>query len=74
MVVPIQGGASFSAGTPRVLFEGDFFASGHFYDISPNGQEFFFVKDVTPAGAPKEVNVVLNWSSEIKRLLSGSDR
>ena len=73
MVVPIQGGASFSAGTPRVLFEGDFFASGHFYDISPNGQQFFFIKDVTPAGAPTEVNVILNWSSEIKRLLSGSD-
>ena len=40
------------------------------YDVSPDGQSFLMVKP-TEAGeaAPAQINVVLNWFEELKRLV-----
>src|SRR5262249_17228880 len=34
MAAPVQTSPTFSSGTPRVLFDEDFFMSGSFYDVS----------------------------------------
>ncbi len=39
-----------------------------FYDVSPDGQRFLFVKAASETGPPEEVRVVLNWTEELKRL------
>jgi hypothetical protein len=37
------------------------------YDVSPDGQRFVMVKEESGAG---RLNVVLNWTEELKRLAS----
>jgi len=72
MAVPVQTGATFSRGTPEVLFEGSyersrFGGTNPYYDISDNGQRFLMIKqEQTAAG---QINVVLNWFEELKRLV-----
>ena len=62
---------SFSAGKPRMLFDGPYLpttASLPFYDVSPDGQRFLMLKPVElQASAPTQINVVLNWFEELKR-------
>jgi hypothetical protein len=36
------------------------------YDVSPDGRHFVMVKDETGSG---RLNVVLNWTEELKRLV-----
>lgn len=58
-------------GSPELLFEGRFMASsslwGRNYDISPKGDFFVLIEEgeMQPA---TQINVVLNWSEELKRL------
>ena len=62
---------SFSAGKPRMLFEGPFEpAPTTFpnYDVSADGQRFLMLQLVEQAeAAPTQINVVLNWFEELKR-------
>jgi Tol biopolymer transport system component len=73
MAVPIQTqGQTLTAGTPKVLFEGQYVdhsdPSGfQYYDISPDGERFLMLKEVTPEAT--QINVVLNWFEELKRLV-----
>ncbi|MDO8679401.1 MAG: protein kinase [Acidobacteriota bacterium] len=75
MAVPIQAGATFSAGNPRVLFEGRYVASSdrsaRTYDVAADGQRFLMIKnaatDVATATGPSFI-FVLNWFDELKRL------
>jgi Tol biopolymer transport system component len=71
MAVDVTLQPSFSAGRPRVLFEGPYRptnASIPGYDVSPDGQRFLMVKQDVPAtSAATEINVVLNWFEELKR-------
>ncbi len=53
----------FEAGAPEPLFEG---AYSNWYDASPNGS---FVMLTKPSAELSEINVVLNWSSELERLV-----
>ena len=72
MAVDVATQPAFSAGKPRMLFEGPYAASvfpltGVAYDASPDGQRFLMMEE---AGQPKpatEINVVVNWSEELKR-------
>jgi Tol biopolymer transport system component len=71
MAVDIATQPGFAAGTPRMLFEGQYqpspvmFAN---YDVSRDGQRFLMLKPSEQAqAAPTQINVVLNWFEELKR-------
>jgi Tol biopolymer transport system component len=72
MAVEIVTKPSFSPGTPKVLFEGQYQSlptiSTPNYDVSPDGQRFLMLKPVEQVqAAPTQINVVLNWFEELKR-------
>jgi serine/threonine-protein kinase len=71
MAVDIATQPSFTAGKPRVLFEGPYLlAPGTTpnYDLSRDGQRFLMVKpNEAGEAAPTQINVVLNWFEELKR-------
>jgi WD40 repeat protein len=74
MVVDIQTQPTFSAGKPRLLFELSPFLqsglSGKFdFDITPDGQRFLMVKLSDQELPATQLTVVLNWFSELKRLV-----
>jgi serine/threonine-protein kinase len=70
--VPLKPGPDFVPDTPKVLFEGDFAAGGQVpaYDVSPDGQRFYFIKASRTQGA-QNINVVLNWPEELKHVIHG---
>ena len=71
MVVSIETEPTFRSGRPEVLFEGSYRVTQNpaglqYYDISPDGQRFLMIKR---AEDPAQINVVLNWFEELKRLV-----
>jgi eukaryotic-like serine/threonine-protein kinase len=70
MAVDIATQPSFTAGRPRMLFEGPY-EPALFpipdYDVSPDGQRFLMLKPSEEEGAPTQINVVLNWFEELKQ-------
>ena len=75
MAVPVDAGESFDAGTPELLFEGDYYfdRSRRTWDVHPDGQRFLMVKSVSRDGGQEDVELVLvqNWLSELERLVPG---
>ena len=71
MAVDIATQPSFTAGKPRVLFEGRYVATpatSPNYDVSRDGQRFLMLKpSEQEASTPTQINVVLNWFEELKR-------
>jgi Tol biopolymer transport system component/predicted Ser/Thr protein kinase len=73
MSVPIETSPSFKAGTPKVLFKGEYFsrANGTQYSVTPDGNRFLMMKDAAakPGSAPlpQQIDVVLNWFEELKQ-------
>ncbi len=58
----------FSAGKPKMLFEGPYVPSPRSlsdYDVSPDGQRFLMLKNAEQK--PGEISVVLNWTEELKQ-------
>jgi Tol biopolymer transport system component len=59
MVVDVETGPVFRAGTPRLLFEGRYRVSSgglnQDYDVSPNGQRFVMVRASGESGPRKSV-------------------
>ncbi len=71
MVVGIKTEPTFTGGSPVVLFSGRY-TSGlpvANYDISPDGQRFLMIKVAGTAQEQGQINVVLNWFEELKRLV-----
>jgi Tol biopolymer transport system component len=73
MAVQVTMQPAFTAGKPEVLFEKEYSASefpatGIAYDVSADGQRFLMVKESEQATALTQINVVLNWFEELKRL------
>ena len=67
--VDVQTEPSFVHGNPRTLFEGSYNLDGFFsrqYDVTSDSRRFLMVTR-TPATRP--LNIVLNWSEELKRLV-----
>ncbi|MGA7928008.1 MAG: protein kinase [Candidatus Sulfotelmatobacter sp.] len=71
MVVPIQHEETFVAGSPQALFQTrarepvsseEFFT----YDVSADGQRFLINSDL-PEKNPPPVDIVLNWTAELKK-------
>ena len=81
MAVSVKTKPDFVAGAPRSLWEG-VYAEGTSsacgppgptssnYDVSPNGERFLMVKDSETDSVATQVNVILNWSEELKRLMN----
>ena len=75
MVVSIQTqDQTLRAGSPRVLFEGQYVSHSNpvgfqFYDISPDGKRFLMLKEGELPEEPNQINVVINWFEELKRLV-----
>jgi hypothetical protein len=72
MAVDVELRPSFTVGKPRVLFQGEYFASvfpftGTAYDVSADGQRFLVVKQTEQTAAAVQMNVVVNWFEELKR-------
>ena len=69
MVVEVSGGVDLTLSQPRQLFDQRYVfqnISLANYDVSPDGQQFVMVKDEAGSG---RLNVVLNWTEELKRLV-----
>jgi eukaryotic-like serine/threonine-protein kinase len=71
MAVDVTPQPTFSAGKPRMLFEGPYVPSPRSfqdYDVSPDGQRFLMLKSSEQEkSAPAQINVVLNWFEELKQ-------
>jgi serine/threonine-protein kinase len=73
MSVQISTEPAFVASKPVVLFERDYAVSqfpavGIAYDVSRDGQRFLMVKEPDQAGSVPQINVVVNWFEELRRL------
>ena len=64
---------SFGVGNPVLLPAGGRYSSGpgnpREYNISHDGQRFLIVASAGTAPAPNQIQVVLNWTEELKRLV-----
>ena len=75
MVAPIETEPTFSPGNPTVLFEATNFpvpAGPRRFDIAPDGQRFLMTKEgeaTSEDATPPQINIVLNWREELKRLV-----
>jgi len=75
MVASVQAGdQAFNVGRPEVLFQGSYVSTHsapqgyQYYSISPDGRRFLMMKEET-AQQGGQINVVLNWFEELKRLV-----
>jgi serine/threonine-protein kinase len=72
MVVGIETEPTFTGGSPVVLFTGRYTSGVPVanYDISPDGQRFLMIKAADEEeGQAAQINVILNWDEELKRLV-----
>ena len=73
MVATFETEPSFRVRARELLFEGTgiFTGFGRTYDIAPDGQRFFFVKQGagTDTATRAQVILVQNWFEELKRLV-----
>ena len=68
MAVAVSTEPDFTAGKPRILFEGPYeTVTGGNYDVSPDGRRFVMIQSEEES-TPKQIHVVLNFSEELKRL------
>ena len=71
MVTAVESKPVFAASKPKLVFEGHYemgtFPPG--YDVSPDGQRFLMIKASEQGSAVTQINVVLNWSDELHRLV-----
>jgi Tol biopolymer transport system component len=75
MAVDVTTEPSFSIGKPHELFERHYLAntdglSRPNYDIARDGRHFLMVKPVEEQRGPTRINVVLNWTEELKSLVA----
>ena len=73
MSVVVETEPVLSAKQPQALFEGPYERNewGTSYDVTrtPDGARFIMIKLNQEASAVKQLNVILNWSEELKRLV-----
>jgi serine/threonine-protein kinase len=70
MVVDVTTAPTFTAGKPRVLFEGRFRSNsvGRQYDVAGDGSRFLMMREVErPPETPAQMIVVQNWLEELKQ-------
>ena len=65
MVVTVDTGASFTVGTPEVLFDGAYNNTDNRYDVSADGR--FLMVRPDPDATADRLQVVLDWGEELQR-------
>jgi hypothetical protein len=79
MAVDVATAPSFSISRPRQLFERHYLPNTNGYarpnyDVSSDGQRFLMVKPVEERDAPTQIDVVLNWTEELRRIVAVGKR
>jgi serine/threonine protein kinase/Tol biopolymer transport system component len=78
MAVTIETKPNFTASKPILLFKGNYvmgpFSFRPSYDVSADGQRFLMVKAAEQQQGVSEINLVLNWSEELKHLVSAETK
>jgi len=85
MVVAVTLQPRFNAGKPRLLWTGHYShgmsgscgppgTTSSNYDVTPDGQRFLKITDSEQDATPTQVNVVLNWVEEVKRVVEEKGR
>jgi hypothetical protein len=64
-VVDVGGGERLEPGPPQLLYEAD---GIHSYDVLPSG-EIIVVQRIAGGGRHTELELVLNWFTELERLV-----
>ena len=73
MVVSIQAGSEFAAGSPALVFEEPYLVGpgGRAYDIAPDGRRFLMLKEEASGDSlgvqPDRLVVVENWFEELRQ-------
>jgi hypothetical protein len=67
MSVTVSPSGEFTASPPRPLFQFSCVQSGHDYDVMPDGQHFICIKEPESETKAMQVNVILNWASELEK-------
>ena len=70
MAVAVTAGSTFSAGTPRVLFEGRYVINSptRGYDVTRDGRRFLMIQEKErPPIKVSQIILVQNWFDELKR-------
>ena len=75
MAVSVQNGNTFTTGPATVLFDLTFVTNSDFgiplYDVSPDGQKFYFIQEDNKNNREARVNLILNWAEELKKTAPG---
>jgi serine/threonine-protein kinase len=79
MAVDVTTERGFSIGKPHELFDRHYLRNTHGYarpnyDVSSDGQRFLMLKPVEERRGPTQIEVVLNWTEELKRLVAVDKR
>jgi serine/threonine protein kinase/Tol biopolymer transport system component len=72
MSAPIEAGTSFAAGNATRVMDVSAYntgTQGRNYDISRDGLKFLMIKNQEAASSGTQINVVLSWFEELKRLV-----
>ena len=69
MAVTVGPGPDFTTAKAEMLFEGKYVSEEDrpSYDVSPDGKRFVMLEEPDPP--PAQIDVVLNWFEELKRLV-----
>ncbi len=67
MAVSIETKPELKAGSPRMLFEGPYFESGHDIAVTPDGKGFILIREGESHTDPAEMLVVVHWFEELKQ-------
>ena len=73
MAAAVETKPAFAAAKPKLLFAAHYEKSPYpflaDYDVTPDGWRFLMIRASEQESAPTQLNVVLNWSDEVRRLV-----
>jgi len=72
MAVEVESGPAFRAGTPKLIFEGQYATTG--WDAAPDGKRFLMIKSRAVETAQDQVHVVMEWFEEVRRRVPAGAR